>query len=215
MYVREECWHTKRIDKFTWYIAVLGKSRQTAQHSMPPRRASNFSIILVEGLSIFFRFASGSSSSGRSDGRPDFFESLDSAWLALFVVLPKLRFSSWLVVMIWSDKFMPWVGWVATEINNVEAWPAALDEDGEDEDEDAATDEVEEEGIDEVPDEEPGCKSAGSWFIPPRLIKWLELDAGVSTKLSAILIFCQRISAFYTLKLIQAQNDAKIISNSL
>lgn len=49
---------------------------------------------------------------------------------------------------------------MATEINNVEAWPPDVEDEA---DEDATTEEVEDEGIEEPPDdEEPGCKSAGS-----------------------------------------------------
>lgn len=68
--------------------------------------------------------------------------------------------------MICSDKFRPpCAGWVATEINNVEGWPPEVD----DEDEEATTEAVEEEGIDEGPDDEPGCKSAD--ISPPKFIK--------------------------------------------
>lgn len=160
-----------RIDKFTWYIAVLGRSRQTAQHRMPPRRASNFSIILVSGLSIFFRLVSGSSSSECSDGRVAFGDPPTGCccWLLaplLLLLLPRLRFSSWLLVMICSDKFSPpCAGWVATEINNVEGCPPEVD----DEDEDATTEAVEEEGMDEGPGDELGCKSAD--IRPPKFIK--------------------------------------------
>lgn len=49
----------------TWYIAVLGKSKQTAQHRIPPKRDSSFSLVCdVLGIgvdSVFFRLASGSS----------------------------------------------------------------------------------------------------------------------------------------------------------
>lgn len=47
----------------TWYIAPFGKSRQTAQHNIPPSRDSNFllpPIMTVAAGSIFLRFASGS-----------------------------------------------------------------------------------------------------------------------------------------------------------
>lgn len=47
----------------TWYMAPLGKSRHTAQHSIPPSRDSNFllpPIITDAAGSIFLRLASGS-----------------------------------------------------------------------------------------------------------------------------------------------------------
>lgn len=50
----------------TWYIAVFGKSKQTAQQRIPPKRDSSFSFVCdVLGCtveSIFFRLCSGSSS---------------------------------------------------------------------------------------------------------------------------------------------------------
>lgn len=48
----------------TWYMAVLGRSRQTAQHKTEPNRDSNFSSFLCNFLldvSNFCFFASGSS----------------------------------------------------------------------------------------------------------------------------------------------------------
>lgn len=52
---------------------------------------------------------------------------------------------------------------MVTEINSVEAWAMAPDAgDGDEDEEDATTDVVEEEGIDETVDDEPGCKSTGS-----------------------------------------------------
>lgn len=49
----------------TWYIAVFGKSKHTAQHNIPPNLDSSFSLVCdvlgkADG-SVFFRLASGSS----------------------------------------------------------------------------------------------------------------------------------------------------------
>lgn len=72
----------------TWYIAVLGKSKQTAQHRIPPNRDSNFSLVCdvlaIADVSVFLLLISGSLF-------PDVFESV------LRLALLLLLLADWLI----------------------------------------------------------------------------------------------------------------------